>query len=318
MVVIHTTASFGLNTGTVAGPSGPKGTRIPVTKFTVWVDKEYIYAIQLYWKNATAIYGDNSRGSAETIELEKCDYVNGIYCDVDPNGGFRGFAVDSHVKGGIWSGGYLADGTSTALIGAHNKWTDIQVWTGIQQSKKVIVGIKFYYTTPSVWPDPAILALPALGAMAHTAVVTASFFKVGALRYKLDVKAPSCEPPPGTDPAKVQLWHRTFRAQENCKEMALVYFPSILIASVLGYEAFGRWVPRAVGVLSLGGAFFRYKYLNAYIQDADTRGPPFRMALHCMRPVLFLAVASSAYLIGKEIYYGIHRLLAPTKIGNEE
>jgi len=50
------------------------------------------------------------------------------------------------------------------------------------------------------------------------------------------------------------------------------------------------------------GAFFRYRYMKAYIADAETRGRPFRNALWTMRPIYYLAVASCGYLVGKQLY----------------
>ncbi|ETO12218.1 hypothetical protein RFI_25158, partial [Reticulomyxa filosa] len=164
----------------------------------------------------------------------------------------------------------------------------------------VVWGIKFYYTTPT-FSAVADLALPALGLLAHSAVVASSISKVGELKSQLSIMAPSCDPPQGTDPQKVQLWYRTFSAQvlcvifffnlserlkernergkkkrgketqihfdffffflkkENCKESFLIYAPSILIASAFGHEMLGAWASRAVGALSLMGAYFRYQ-----------------------------------------------------------
>jgi len=94
--------------------------------------------------------------------------------------------------------------------------------------------------------------------MAHAYVVAKNMMNVGKLRTALSIKAPSCEPPPTTSPNDAQLWHRSFRAQENCKEMFLVYLPSILIVFSMRCHVFGKWAPRAVGALALVGAFSRH------------------------------------------------------------
>jgi len=314
MSVVATAGPYGKTTGTAAGPSGPSGQSTYVNEFVAWADSDYIYAIKLEWTGgspASVLYGDKSHGTKAVKTLGTGEWVCAAYVDVDPQSFLRGLSFDSNINTGIYLGGEFGDTIYTAFSGSNDQWTDLIVYTGENGlGNTVIWGIEFYYNTPSFFPYPAELALPALGIMAHSMVVAKSLKKVGKLRGQLSIQAPSCDPPAGTDPAKAQLWYRTFRAQENCKEMFLVYFPSILVASALGYQVFGKWAARTVGILSLTGAFFRYKYLNAYIEDADKRGPAFRNAALSMKPVFYLAVVSCGYLVGKEVITSVRRRLS--------
>jgi len=314
MTVVDTAGPYGKTTGTSTGPSGPSGQSTFVYKFSVWADADYIYGIKLFWDSGSTyfVYGDDSHGTKTTIEMGPGEWVCAAYVCVDPQNYFRGIGFDSNLNTGIYSGGYTAGAITTAFEDNSYKWTDMIAYTGTLGGNTVIWGIEFYYTAPSFSPLRE-LALPALGVMAHTMVVARSLMKVGKLRSELKVIAPSCEPPAGTDPLKVELWHRTFRAQENCKESLLVYFPSILVASAFGEEVFGKWASRTVGILSLAGAFFRYKYLNAYIEDAQTRGAPFRYGTMAMKPVFYLAVVSCGYLVGKQLVDSLKKRLAPAK-----
>jgi uncharacterized MAPEG superfamily protein len=293
-----TAGPYGHNSGTSEGP-GTGSQDTAVTKIEAWKNSNYIFGLKLWWGESTScMYGYDAVGTHVELVLEEGEYVKGIKYHLE-DGYLRGLRFIRN-DGYLFNIGYLNDDKPTAFD--DKVFTDMVTKKGTLSDNNIVWQATFYYVNPPM-PLYATLACPSLGVMAHTAVVARSLMKVGKLRSQLGIKAPSCEPPPGTDPDKVQLWYRTFRAQENCKEMFLVYLPSILIASTMGYHAFGKWAPHAVGTLSLVGAFFRYKYLNAYIEDADKRGKPFYYAGMCMKPVFFLAVVSSGYLIGKELYH---------------
>jgi len=185
--------------------------------------------------------------------------------------------------------------------------SDIEVWSESIDSVETIVGIVFYFheyksdDEMKLFKQPSEMAFSALGLMANAMVVAKSLKNVAKLRRDLNVNA-SNQPPQGTDSLKVDLWHRTVRAQESCKETFLLYAPAIVVATLFGQEVFGKWAPRAVGALSLVGAFYRYKYMNASIDDPKTKGTPFRNAAMAMKPVYYLAVVSCGYLVGKEVY----------------
>jgi len=298
----NTAGPFGTTSGTSEGPGTASHTD-SVTKIIAYSTSAYIFGIKLFWGATNVMYGSTHDLNGEVLDLTD-DFVKEIKYHIDATGVMRGMRFRTSL-GTIMSIGYLNDNKPIAFSGATNHFTDLVTYKGTVGGDVVIWGATFYYTGPAYSLRVSTvqrMACPALAVMAHTMVVAKSLMKVGKLRGELNIKAPSCDPPAGTDPAKVQLWHRTWRAQENCKEMFLVYLPSILIASTMGHEAFGKWVPHAVGAFSLVGAFFRYKYLNAYIEDADKRGKPFKFAGMCMKPVFLLAVVSCGYLVGKQIY----------------
>jgi len=295
---------YGSTSGTSEGPAtGSQNTN--VTKIIGYGDGSYIFGIKLFWGTTSFMYGSTGGASGITLSGLGDDPVNEVK-----------YLVTSGILRGVkfTTGGLrilevgLTTATSTAFSGSF-EFTDMVTYKGTVNSVVVIWGATFYYHTAPPVPRllPREMAWPSLAIMAHVFVVAKSLMNVGKLRTLLSIKAPSCEPPLTTSPSDVQLWYRTFRAQENCKEMFLVYLPSILIASSMGYHAFGKWAPRAVGALALVGAFFRHKYLKAYIEDADKRGKPFYYASLSMKPVFYLAVASSGYLAGKELYHAIQK-----------
>jgi len=302
---------YGSTSGTSEGP-GTVGQTTTVTKIIGYGDGSYIFGIQLFWGTSSLMYGQTGGASGITLSGLGSDPVREVNYLVT-SGILRGvkFTTDSLR---ILEVG-LTTAISTAFSGSTLEFTDMVTYKGSVNSVVVIWGATFYYKSV---PIPRLLSgemsWPALAIMAHTMVVAKSLMNVGKLRSALSIKAPSCEPPPTTtSPSDTQLWYRTFRAQENCKEMFLVYLPSILIASSMGYHVFGKWAPRAVGALALVSAFFRHKYLNAYIEDADTRGKPFYYASLSMKPVFYLAVASSGYLAGKELYHCIQECSSKKK-----
>jgi len=296
--------AYGSTSGTSEGP-GTMSQTTNVTKIIGYGDGSYIFGIKLFWGTPSLMYGQTGGASGITLSGLTDDPV----CEVKylvTSGILRGVkftTVDSRI---LEVG--LTTATSTAFSGSTDEFTDMVTYKGTVNNVEVIWGATFYYKvvpipkpfSGAIWPQE--MAWPSLAIMAHTFVVSKSFMKVGKLRGTLGINAPSCDPSPTTSPSDAQLWYRTFRAQENCKEMFLVYLPSILIASSMGYRAFGKWAPRAVGALGLIGAFFRLKYLNAYIEDADKRGKPFGYAMKSMQPIFYLAILSSGYLVGKELY----------------
>ncbi|ETO03562.1 hypothetical protein RFI_33840, partial [Reticulomyxa filosa] len=298
MVVVHLSSAYGSTSGTSTGPSGPSGQSTAITKFSVWATSDYLCLVFLFFfsifilpykKNGfilinrciQIVLGDNNchiwryqlkkkerkhkitthhkkkifvnntkaNGTKTTVQLGSGEWVSAIYVDVDNQGILRGISFDSNIVQQIMTVGYIGDGLTTFC----------------QCGITVVWGIKFYYTTPT-FSALSDLALPALGILAHSAVVGQSYSKVDELKSQLSIAAPSCDPPQGTDPQKVQLWYRTFRAhvlcffiylkkkkkkkkrkepffcklfkkkKENCKESFLVYAPSILIASTFGRE----------------------------------------------------------------------------------
>jgi len=297
------TSLYGSSSGTFEGP-GTAGQTTTVTKITSYSSTAFVYGIELEYGGTSKMFGVTNEAKAQPFNLTDDPVYKIEY--VVSSGQLRGLKFSNSTAS-------LAMGlavTATAFNDADYLFTDMETYKGVVGGfLTVLWGAKFYYvdTTPSFRlfrnVGPPEMAWPLLAVMAHVAVVAKSLTKVGQLRRALGITAPSCDPPLTTSPSDAQLWYRTFRAQENCKEMFLVYLPSILIASTMGYHAFGKWVPRTVGALTLLGAFFRYKYLNAYIEDSDKRAKPFYQATLAMKPIFFLAVASSGYVLGKELYH---------------
>jgi len=303
----NTAGPVGTSSGTSEGP-GTMGHTTDITQIIAYAGSSYIYGLKLYWGMTNVMYGSTNGLSGETINLSG-DPVKRIKYHIDATGILRGIEFKT-VSNAEFPIGYLNVSQAVAFNNTDNRFTDLVTYKGTVNGTVVIWGATFYYTGTAFGGEllaplcsSVELAWPALAVLAHTAVVAKSLMKVGKLRGQLGIKAPSCEPPLTTGPSDSQLWYRTFRAQENCKEMFLVYLPSILIASTMGYHAFGKWAPRAVGTLAFVGACFRFKYLKAYCEDADKRGPPFYYASLCMKPIFFIALASCGYLIGKEVYH---------------
>jgi len=308
----YNTDSFG-NTasGTAYGPytTSPVTLTTPITYIEGYATGSYVFGIRLWWGSNSLMYGSEHKLDVEDLDCSE-DPVYKIEYRLNVSSQLMGIRFTT--VSSVLALGY-ADYTQTAFSNASNVFTNMSARTGAIGSDTVIWGATVYFTGPAP-PAPisphhhlcvAELGWPALAVLAHTSVVAKSLMNVGKLRSRLAIQAPSCDPPLTTSPADAQLWYRTFRAQENCKEMFLIYLPSILIASTLGYHAFGKWVPRAVGTLALVGAFFRHKYLNAYAEDADKREKPFYYASLSMKPIFYLAVVSSGYLVGKELYHTV-------------
>jgi len=294
-------------TGNQEGPNGI-GYTTAVTQIDGYSSASYIYGIKLYWGGTSQMYGQTNSLSPVTLNCSG-DAVMEIKYHIDATSVLRGIKFKT-VSTATLTIGYLDDDRITAFSNSDNVFTNLTTFKGTISSVVTIWGATFYYTGTALQSARhplcvAELGLPALAVLAHTVVVAKSLMNVGKLRRTLAIGAPSCDPPLTTSPSDAQLWYRTFRAQENCKEMFLVYLPSILIASTLGYHVFGKWAPRAVGTLAMTSAFFRHRYLNAYIEDADKRGKPFYFASMAMKPVFFLAVVSSGYLVGKELYHTV-------------
>jgi len=291
-----------------SGPDPPA----PVIGLTIYSDYTYIYAITLNWHESespnTYTYGNTSYGTANTSTFTTPPISQIIYY-LDETTDFVGVEMYDWNNGGeynILSCGNTAPAQNTAFSDEDDKFQDIDIyWKNVSGYGPAILGICIYFYDPNLlkmFRSPSEMAFPALGLMANAMVVAKSLKKVSKLRSQLNVKASNGEPPTGTDPNKVALWNRTVRAQESCKEFFLLAAPAIVVAACFGREAFGSWVPKTVGALSLVGAFFRYRYMKASIADSETRGRPFRNALWSMKAVHYLAVASCGYLVGKELY----------------
>jgi len=308
MTTVYTSGPWGTTTSHTQGPSGPSGHTTAVNGLTIWADSgnNVIYGITLTWPHSISVnYGNTGTGVSDvsTFGLPAIDQIvyylaGGYFVGVEmyQNNNGQNFVIGDGNIGGT---------AGTAFNGTNYAFSDIQVWTKTLSGIETIVGITFYYYDPpglKMYRMPSEMAFPALGVMANMMVVAKALKRVSRLRCQLNVQASSGEPPTGTDPNKVALWHRTCRAQENGKEFLLFSVPAIAIAAYFGYEAFGSWVPRTVGALSLAGAFLRYRYMKAYIADGETKRPPFRNAMWTMKPIHYMAVASCGYLVGKKLY----------------
>ena len=81
-------------------------------------------------------------------------------------------------------------------------------------------------------------------------------------RYK--VPAPSVTGDPG--------FERTFRAHQNTLEQAVMFLPTLWVASLFGNEAWASWAGYAWVVA-------RAWYLQAYVSQGGRRGAPFTLAM---------------------------------------
>jgi glutathione S-transferase len=86
---------------------------------------------------------------------------------------------------------------------------------------------------------------------------------VGRARGKFQVHAPAVNGPPG--------FERVFRAHQNSNEQALVFLPTLWVASVYGNEQWAAWAGYAWLVA-------RVWYLAAYMREGGNRGPGFTLA----------------------------------------
>jgi len=293
--------------------SGPDTTNfsIRVNYCNVLADYAYCYGIELGWGSGSPTsytYGNSSNGFSNAADTYGIDFFQ-YYLDSNTPTNFVGVNMYewNETQVNIISCGNQSPAANTAFEYKKLWLADVAVWTKEIAEIQTICGVMCYYNGKfsdgemKLFNQPSEMAFPALGLMANAMVVAKSLKNVAKLRRDLNVNS-SNQPPQGTDSLKVDLWHRTVRAQESCKEMFLLYAPAIVVATLFGQEVFGKWAPRAVGALSLVGAFYRYKYMNASIDDPKTKGTPFRNAAMAMKPVYYLAVVSCGYLVGKEVY----------------
>lgn len=87
---------------------------------------------------------------------------------------------------------------------------------------------------------------------------------VSRARGKYKVPAPAVIGDPG--------FERTFRAHQNTLEQAVMFLPTLWVASLFGNEAWAAWAGYA-WVLA------RTWYLAAYIPEGGKRGAPFTLAM---------------------------------------
>ena len=86
---------------------------------------------------------------------------------------------------------------------------------------------------------------------------------VGRARGQFKIAAPAVSGPPG--------FERAFRAHQNSNEQALVFLPTLWVASLYGNEAWAAWAGYA-------WLLARAWYLAAYVREGGNRGPGFTLA----------------------------------------
>lgn len=133
----------GRTDGTAQGPVSNLTT--PVTKFSVWADRNYIRGIKLHWGATSKMYGVQ-QGEKSTVLLGNNQYINQIYVDVDAQGWLRGLSFESSIVGGCLTVGYVGDGPFPVFTGSDARWTDLTAYVGNPASGETYLwGIKLNY-----------------------------------------------------------------------------------------------------------------------------------------------------------------------------
>ncbi len=104
-----------------------------------------------------------------------------------------------------------------------------------------------------------------------------TLFRVGALRGKLGVKAPSCSGPPE--------FERAYRVQMNTLEQMAIILPLFWVATF--YPLLPPIVVPIIGVVWIIG---RILYMQAYMADPDKRAAGMATCMLCNVALLVLAV----------------------------
>eukprot|EP01083_Nonionella_stella_P214166 771853_1 len=123
------------------------------------------------------------------------------------------------------------------------------------------------------------IVYPVFGVLCNAYVVAESMRAVGKLRHKFVIRAPSIEPHDDMKEGEKQRWYRTYRAQVNCVEWFSLTSPVFIGGALVGKEAFGsygKYVPGVLGAISVLNAYYRYRYLLAYQEEADSRNTWFQ------------------------------------------
>lgn len=139
----HSTALFGSTFGTVQGPVSDQLT--PVTKITGYANGSYIFGIRLYWGTSSVLYGQTNGETGISLDALADDPVTMVRYYVSTG-------VLRSVKFTCSSGRQIEYGLPTSNSIAYSNpdslLTDLQLVSGTISGTAVIVGGKFYYTTP--------------------------------------------------------------------------------------------------------------------------------------------------------------------------
>jgi uncharacterized MAPEG superfamily protein len=98
--------------------------------------------------------------------------------------------------------------------------------------------------------------------------------RVGALRARLNIKAPATAGHPDFD--------RAFRVHANTGEQYIAFLPALWLATAIFYSLY--WLPAALGLLFLIGRVF---YMRLYLSNPESRLPG---AFLSMIPILGLLI----------------------------
>jgi uncharacterized MAPEG superfamily protein len=98
------------------------------------------------------------------------------------------------------------------------------------------------------------------------------YFVMGALRARLDIKAPAVSGHPD--------FERAFRVHANTGEQYIAFLPALWLATAVFHPLY--WLPAAFGTVFLIG---RVLYMRLYLSDPDSRLPG---AFLSMIPILGL------------------------------
>eukprot|EP00484_Ammonia_sp_Unknown_P001504 CAMPEP_0197020494 /NCGR_PEP_ID=MMETSP1384-20130603/1295_1 /TAXON_ID=29189 /ORGANISM="Ammonia sp." /LENGTH=185 /DNA_ID=CAMNT_0042448127 /DNA_START=31 /DNA_END=588 /DNA_ORIENTATION=+ len=148
------------------------------------------------------------------------------------------------------------------------------------------------------------MVYPIFGVLLNALVVGQAMQAVGKCRHKYQIKAPSIEPHDDMKEEEKQEWRRTYRAQVNSVEWFSLTSPVFIAGSMIGKKAFGeygKYVPRFLGACSILNAYFRYKYVKAYQEQADARAPYFHRITAIARPAIMVAMSACVYLIYQDV-----------------
>lgn len=140
----YTAGPFGPMNGTIQQATSNKLT--PITKFAVWADGTFIYAIKVWWGTTSALYGDNSNGTRTVATLAANQWVSDIWVCIDARGYLRGLSFDANNGLGLMTVGYISDGFNKGFT--NGKWTDLTSSSLILGGGSKLTGLQLNYLAP--------------------------------------------------------------------------------------------------------------------------------------------------------------------------
>lgn len=136
----HSAGPFGKTTGTMQ-PSGNHTT--PVTQIHAYSTGAYVYGVRLFWGTESALYGQTGGIPADVFDLDG-EQVNKVRTVVS-GGILRGIKFSTETRT-LELG--LTPAMATAFDDPEATLTDLQVWQGDINGRRVIWGVRFDYATP--------------------------------------------------------------------------------------------------------------------------------------------------------------------------